>query len=106
MRPIRLKLDSGTNTPFLYNTSDYMALGAYRGASIRGGAKGAQRNFEVLPPQTMTIGSIEIHRASFVTLAGARKDTHTSDFDGLLTLGLFKRVFIAHTDNFAILDPW
>jgi hypothetical protein len=43
MRPVRLKLDSGTNIPFLYNTSEYMALGAYRGASLTGGANGAQR---------------------------------------------------------------
>jgi hypothetical protein len=107
MRSIRLKLDSGANTPFLYNTSDYMALGAYRGASIHGGGvSGAQQNFTLLRPQTMTIGSIEVHKTSFVTLAGVHKDTHTSNFDGLLTMGLFKRVFINHTDNFAILDPW
>ena len=39
------------------------------------------------------------------TLVGAQKDRRTSDFDGLLTLGLFRRVFIAHADHFAIFDP-
>jgi hypothetical protein len=107
MRPIRLKLDSGSNTPFLYNCSDYMALGAYRGATIHGGGtNSARQNFEALPPQTITIGSVEIRRASFVTLAAVRKDAHTSSFDGLLTTGLFKRVFINHNENFAILDAW
>ncbi|MGA2538714.1 MAG: retropepsin-like aspartic protease, partial [Terracidiphilus sp.] len=42
MRPVRLKLDSGSNVPFLYNTSDYMALGLFHGASLHGGgANGA-----------------------------------------------------------------
>jgi hypothetical protein len=52
------------------------------------------------------IGSIEISQATFVTLAGASKDSHTSAFDGLLPLGLFRRVFIDHADHFAVLEPW
>jgi hypothetical protein len=35
----------------------------------------------------------------------AQKDSRTSDFDGLLTMGLFRRVFICHKDHFAVLDP-
>lgn len=106
MRPVRLKLDSGTNIPFLYNTSEYMALGAFRGAALRGGANGAQRTFTALPPQNLKIGSVEMQKVSFITLVGARKDSRTSGFDGLLTMGLFKRVFISHSDHFAVLDPW
>jgi hypothetical protein len=107
MRSVRLKLDSGSNVSFLYNTSEYMALGTFRGASLHGGgANGAQRTFTALPPQTMKIGSVEVSHVGFVTLAGAQKDTRTSDFDGLLTLGLFKLVFIAHTDRFAVLEAW
>jgi hypothetical protein len=106
MRPVRLKLDSGSNVPFLYNTSEYMALGAFRGASLHGGgANGAQRVFTALPPQTMKIGSIEVSNVQFVTLAGAKKDSRTSDFDGLLTMGLFRRIFVNHVDRFVILDP-
>jgi hypothetical protein len=106
MRPVRLKLDSGANVPFLYNTADYMALGLFRGASWHvGGANGAQRAFTALPPQNMKIGSVEIPKVLFITQAGAQKDSHTSDFDGLLTLGLFRRVFICHADHFAVLDP-
>jgi hypothetical protein len=106
MRPVRLKLDSGSNVPFLYNTSEYMALGLFRGASLHGGgANGAQRSFMALPPQNMKIGSVEISKVPFITLAGAQKDSRTSDFDGLLTMGLFRRVFICHTDHFAVLDP-
>jgi hypothetical protein len=107
MRPVRLKLDSGSNTPFLYNTSEYMALGSFRGASLHGGgANGAQSTFTALPPQNMKIGPVEVSHVTFVTLAGVQKDSRTSDFDGLLTMGLFKRVFIDHSDHFAVLDPW
>jgi hypothetical protein len=105
MRPVRLKLDSGTNVPFLYNISEYMALGAYRGASLRGGANGVQRTYIALPPQNVKIGSVELARVQFVTLAGAQKDRRTSDFDGLLTLGLFRRVFVDHVDHYAVLEP-
>jgi Aspartyl protease len=105
MRPVRLKLDSGTNTPFLYDPSQYLAIGLFRGASWHGrGAGGAQRAFMALPPQDVKIGSVELPKVPFLTLAGARKDSRTSDFDGLLSLGLFRRIFISHTDHFAVLD--
>jgi hypothetical protein len=105
-RPIRLKLDSGTNVSFLYNTDEYMALGFFRGASLQGGASGSQRAFMALPPQNVTIGSVEIQKVPFITLVGAQKDSHTTAFDGLLTMGLFRRVFIDHADHFAVLQPW
>ena len=105
MRPVRLKLDSGSNVNFLYNTADYMALGLFRGASLQGGAGGAQKTFMALPPQNVKIGSAEFGKVPFITLVGAQKNTHTSEFDGLLTLGQFKRVFIDHADHYAVLDP-
>jgi hypothetical protein len=105
MRPVHLKLDSGANVSFLYNTSEYMALGAFRGASLQGGASGARRSFIALPPQNLKIAGVELSRVPFVTLVGAQKDLRTSDFDGLLTLGLFRRVFINHAEHFAVLDP-
>jgi hypothetical protein len=105
-RPIRLKLDSGTNVSFLYNTDEYMALGLFRGASQQGGANGSQRTFMALPPQNVRIGSVEIQKVPFTTLVGAQKDSRTSNFDGLLTMGLFRQVFIDHADHFAVLQPW
>ena len=105
MRPVRLKLDSGSNVPFLYNTSEYMALGMFRGASLHGGSGGAQKTFMALPPQDVRIGSAELGKVPFITLAGVQKNTHTSQFDGLLTMGLFKRVFIDHADHYAVLEP-
>jgi len=106
-RPVRLKLDSGANAPFLYNTSQYMALGLARGKSWSGGgANGKQQTFSALPLQDMKIGSLDVPGVLFVTLVGTQKDSRTPEFDGLLSTGLFKRVFINHTDHIAVLDPW
>jgi hypothetical protein len=107
MRPVRLKLDSGANVPFLYNTADYMALGLYHGVALRGGgANGTQRTFTALPAQDVKIGSVGIGKVTFITLAGAQKSTRTSEFDGLLTMGTFKRILIDHADHFAVLEAW
>jgi hypothetical protein len=72
---------------------------------LRGGAGGSQKNFTSLPPQDVKIGTDEFGKVPFITLAGAKKNTHTSAFDGLLTMGQFKRVFICHTDHYAVLEP-
>ena len=107
MRPVRLKLDSGTNAPFLYNTSNYMALGMFRGASWLGSAANGKRQaFMALPPQSVKMGSVELAKVLFVTLAGVQKASPPSDFDGLMTTGLFRRVFISHFGHYAVLDPW
>jgi hypothetical protein len=106
-RPVRLKLDSGANAPFLYNTSQYMAFGLARGKSwYGGGVDGKQQTFSALPPQNMKVGSLEMPGVLFVTLVGVQKDSSTTEFDGLLSTGLFKRVFIGHTDHTAVLDAW
>ena len=34
------------------------------------------------------------------------KDTRTSSFNGLLAMGLFRRVFIDHAEHYVVLDPW
>jgi hypothetical protein len=107
MRPVRLKLDSGTNTPFLYSTSKYMALGLFRGASWHGvGPNGKTEAFMAIPPQNVKIGSLELFRVLFLTVVGEQKDLHTSEFDGLISTASFKRVFISHVDHFAVLEPW
>jgi hypothetical protein len=105
MRPVRLLLDSGANIPFLYNAPQYMALPLVRSAALRGsGVDGSQRVFSPLPPQQVKIGSQELSDVAFYTVARAQQTAHAPAFDGLLTLGLFKRVFIAHADHFAVLE--
>jgi hypothetical protein len=105
--PVRLKLDSGTNAPFLYNTSGLMAPSSFGGASVVGmGADGDEKVFSALPPQDVKIGSVRLSNVTFMTLAHPPKDSGRTEFDGLLTIDLFRRVFIDHVDHFAILDPW
>ena len=107
MRPVHLQLDSGADVCMLYNTQEYMALGMFKSVSLQGtGASGTVRTFKAIPPQTMTVGSVAIERVPFVTFVGGQNAVHSSDFDGLLSVGLFKRVLIAHTDHFAVLEAW
>jgi len=54
----------------------------------------------------MTIGSAAIERVPFITFVGGQHAVHSSEFDGLLSIGLFKRVYIDRSERFAVLDPW
>jgi hypothetical protein len=104
-RPVRLMLDSGASAPILYNTSQYMALQLNQSVSLRGsGMDGAQRLFSALPPQDVKIGSLQLSGVPFFSLAGTQKDSVSKGFDGVLSTGLFRRVFIAHADRFAVLE--
>ena len=103
---MRLKLDSGANAPFLYSASKLTAIAHWRVASLHGsGTDGAQRSFVALPSQDMKIGSLEFSKVPFFTLASVDRNSSSLGFDGLLTMGLFRRVFICHSDHFAILEP-
>jgi hypothetical protein len=106
-RIVRLKLDSGANAGFLYNPSNYLALGAIRMASVRGaGVDGEARSFSVLPPQNLRIGELELTKAPFYTITGVERDPSTTEFDGLLPMGLFRRIFINRAEHYAVLEPW
>ncbi len=103
-RPVRLLLDSGANGAILYNTPEYLApsrIGHLQGTSV----DGKQRMFSVLPPQDVRIGPVELSGVTFVSLPGTQKDPRAKGFDGILTLGLFRRVFIDHADHYAVLEP-
>jgi hypothetical protein len=103
-RPVRLMLDSGANGAILFNTAEYLAP-ARKGQLEGTGVDGKQLIFSVLPPQDVKIGSLRLSRVPFFSLPGTQQDSRAKGFDGLLALGLFRRVFIAHADHFAIFDP-
>ena len=110
-RPVRMVLDSGANIPYLYNTSQRlvpqsMAPISFGGRSLVGsGADGNHHVFSALPPQEVKIGSLVLPSVTFLTFAYARKDSRTTEFDGLLTTDLFRRVFISHANHFVVLEP-
>ena len=60
---------------------------------------------QVLPLQDMKIGSLDFSKVPFFTLASGDSNSNSLGFDGLLTMGLFRRVFICHSNHFAILEP-
>src|ERR1035441_806907 len=80
LRPVRLKRDSGANVCFLYNTSEYMDLDLFHGASLNGGGANSQhRTFTALPPQNVNISSVQLSKVPFVTHPGpARPSRATS----------------------------
>lgn len=103
-RPVRLMLDSGANGAVLFNTSEYLAPPQRR--YLQGiGVDGRQLIFSALPPQDVKIGALKLGGVPFVSLAGTQKDSRAKGFDGVMTFGLFRRVFIAHADHFAVLEP-
>ena len=102
-RPVRLMLDSGANGAILYNTSGYMAPPQLR--NLEGtGMDGTKLIFSALPLQNVKIGSLRLSGVPFVSLAGTQNDARAKGFDGVLTMGLFRSVFIAHADHFAVLE--
>ena len=107
-RPVRLKLDSGTNVSFLFYTARYMPLELLARTSLLGGGLDrAQRPVSTMPLQDLQIGSLEFPRVSFFTYADSPEGlSSTSAYDGLLTLGIFRRVFICHAHHFAVFEPW
>jgi len=105
MRPVHLWLDSGTNFSFLYNPFEYPPRRTSPDAPQRSiGKDGAERVYVALPAQDLKIGSLELPKVSLFTLAGTRGDSGTRDFDGVLTMGLFRRIFICHADHFVVLE--
>lgn len=107
-RPVRLNLDSGTNVSFLFYTARYLPLELLARTSLLGGGLDrAQRPVATIPPQDLQIGSLAFPGVSFFAYADSPEGaSRTSAYDGLLTLGIFRRVFICHTHHFAVFEPW
>ena len=104
-RPIRLKLDSGANAAVLYSASQFKPIDLFMAGSLRGsGANGVQIAYIALPPQDVKIGRLQLTNIPFFAPARAEGISKPSDFDGLLPLRFFQRVFISRAEQFAILE--
>ena len=101
---IRLKLDSGANAPVLYNPliSNWLTniWGIHCEAVVR---DGSQTAYAALPPQDVEIGRVELSNIRFFAPADPKDISIPSDFDGLLPLRLFQRVFISRAKQ--LCDP-
>jgi hypothetical protein len=105
--PLLLKLDSGSNAPFLYDPAKYLNVGVSGSRLFQGqNADGIVRTFALLPSQEMRIADVVLPRISFATLLIANHDGSTREVDGLLPTGLFRSVYIGYADRFVVLVPW
>ena len=106
-RQLLLTLDSGANASFLFNHAVNPTPALLEAGQKNGyGGDGVKREFSILPPQSMQIGSLNIQKVSFAVPSGSGENALTSREDGLLTTVLFRRVFISYADRFVVLDPW
>jgi len=103
---IRLKLDSGANAPVLYNASWFKPIDLIdMNGTLQGtGANGSQNAYVALPPQDVEIESMHLHNVPF--FAPTKDISNTLDFDGLLPITRFRRVFICHTEHFVVLETY
>jgi Aspartyl protease len=103
LRPLLLVVDSGANEPLLFNPSEYMLLRPSHDLPVSwSGVDGTQLSLSALPPQDVKIGSLKLPGVSFFSLD---RDSLVKGFDGVLSMGLFRRVFIDHADHFVVLEP-
>jgi hypothetical protein len=106
-RPLLLKLDSGSNAPFLYDPAKYLNVGLSGSRLLQGqNLDGIVRTFALLPPQEMRIGNIIFPQITFSTFLGANRDGFRGEVDGLLPTGLFRSVYIGYADRFVVLVLW
>jgi Aspartyl protease len=104
-RPLLLQLDSGSDSPILYQTRGKSRLALLDQATPRTGALSvAQRAFADMPPRELRIGTRTVRQISFATPVSAAYDMPTRDEDGLLPTLLFPRVFIC-AGHYVVLDP-
>jgi hypothetical protein len=105
-RPLLLQLDSGTNSPFLYQNGGKNRLALLDQAMLRAGAGNAvQREFAALPPQRLRVGAHTVRQISFITPVATAPDMPDRQEDGLLPTVLFHRVFICAAGRYVIFDP-
>jgi hypothetical protein len=64
-----------------------------------------KREFSILIPQSMGIGSLNIQQVSFAASVESEENARMSAEDGLLSTVLFRRVFISYAGRFVVLDP-
>jgi hypothetical protein len=107
MRPVRLKLDSGANVSLLFNIAQYLPVQFLRNPSLQGvGLAGIPHTYAAMPLQDLQIGSLELTKVLFFTFADPSEEhARTSAYDGVLTFGTFRRIFVCHDHQFVVLDP-
>jgi len=107
-QPLLLQLDSGIDSPLLFEHGKSLPHVQFIGRSERHPTNDEiVQAFAVLPPQDIRVGTHAFRQVSFVTPVGASKDIPVKpDVDGVLPTILFRSVFMSYADRFAVLNPW
>ena len=106
-RRLLLALDSGANAPVLFKHGVSLAPGLLKAGHSDGySSDGVKRQFSILAPQSMEIGSLNIQQVSFAAPVESEENALMSTEDGLLATVLFRRLFISYTGRFVVLYPW
>src|ERR1035438_365575 len=106
-RQVLLQLDSGSDGPILYPSTNEAEREILKQAARRSGnVSNAQKAFADLPPQDVRIGARTVSQVHFVTPVNVGLNIPARDEAGLLPTVLFKRVYINYADHFAVIEPW
>jgi Aspartyl protease len=106
MRPLLLKLDSGSNVMFVFDPDNCLDLGLFKGVSMNGkGADGVQRGYSALPLQDLKIGTRTLQQIPLVKLVNRGRDVPAGEVDGLLPASLFRSLYISYADRYVVLEP-
>jgi len=104
--PILLQVDSGSDGPILYAGRKELEEPLLKRAKLQGPDVGnARRDFAVLPPQDMRLGSRIVRKVPFVTPVSDAQKVPDREEDGILATMLFQRVYLCHSDHFVMFDP-
>jgi len=106
-RQVLLQLDSGSNTPLLYDAGDDLTHLRTPGSNLQSrGTDGKEHAFTVLAAQDVQVGPHILRQVSFVAPIPGGAIAAKSDVDGLLPAALFQRVFVNYSDRYVVLEPW
>jgi predicted aspartyl protease len=114
--PTLLCLDSGSNTPFLFASSqfasspvasspDAQAVELSKVPIRKWVVAGIEQSFAVLPPRQVAIAGHILGQIAFLQPINSVGTPSQLREDGTLPTAIFKRVFVSYNSQFAILEP-
>jgi hypothetical protein len=105
VQPLVLELDSGINSPLLFDAGK-LRTAAFASTPLHSrGTDGPSHAYAVLPPQDIQVGLYSLQQIPFVAPVAGDQDIPDAGIDGVLPTALFGRAFISYADRFAVLEP-
>ena len=106
VQPLVLELDSGINSPLLFDAGK-LRPAAFSSTTLHSrGTDGASHAYAVLPPQDIQVGFHSLQQISFVAPVAGDQDIPDAEIDGVLPTALFRSAFISYAGRYVVLEPW